>query len=46
MQKILGHTDIKTTLRYTRLTSHTQDNTAQAIEQLMNSFSIQWGGVK
>jgi len=38
--------DIKTTLRYTRLTTHTQDNTAAAIDHLMNSFSIQWGGVK
>ena len=46
VQKILGHRSILTTARYTHLTSHTQDNAKQVIDDLMNGFSIDWGNVK
>ncbi len=46
VQKILGHRSILTTARYTHLTSHTQNNAKQVIDDLMNSFSIDWGNVK
>ena len=46
VQKILGHHSILTTARYTRLTTHTQDNAKQVINELMNAFSISWGKAK
>lgn len=46
VQKILGHRSILTTARYTHLTSHTQNNAKQVINDLMNGFSIDWGNVK
>ena len=46
MQKILGHHSILTTARYTHLTSNTQNNAKQVINDLMNGFSIDWGKAK
>ena len=46
VQKILGHRSILTTAKYTHLTCATQQNTTQAINELMNGFSIDWGKVK
>ena len=46
VQKILGHHSILTTARYTHLTSNTQNNAKQVINELMNGFSIDWGKAK
>ena len=46
VQKILGHRSILTTARYTHLTCGTNRNATQAINELMNGFSIEWGKVK
>lgn len=46
VQKILGHRSILTTAKYTHLTSHTAENANKLINDLMNSFSIDWGNVK
>ena len=46
MQKILGHHSILTTARYTHLTSHTQNNARQVINELMSGFSIDWGNAE
>jgi len=46
LQKILGHVSVLTTSRYTHLTSRTGNNACQAINTLVNSFDISWGGVK
>jgi integrase/recombinase XerD len=46
VQKILGHHSILTTARYTHLTSNTQDNAKQVINELMDGFSIAWGKAK
>jgi site-specific recombinase XerD len=46
VQKILGHHSILTTARYTHLTSATQDNAKQVINELMNGFSISRGKAK
>ncbi len=46
VQKILGHRSILTTAKYTHLTTHTDRNAQQLINDLMNGFSIQWGAVK
>jgi len=43
VQKILGHRSILTTARYTHLTSTTQSNAKQVINELMSGFSIDWG---
>jgi site-specific recombinase XerD len=45
VQKILGHHSILTTAKYTHLTSHTNRNAFQLINDLMNGFSIEWGNV-
>jgi integrase/recombinase XerD len=45
VQKILGHHSILTTAKYTHLTSHTNRNALQLINDLMNGFSIEWGNV-
>jgi integrase/recombinase XerD len=42
VQKILGHRSILTTTRYTHLTSGTQRNAQQIINELINGFSIDW----
>ena len=46
VQKILGHSSILTTSKYTHLTSHTTKNAEQQINQLMGGFTITWGKVK
>ena len=46
VQKILGHSSILTTIKYTHLTSHTAKNAEQQLNKLMNGFSITWGNVK
>jgi site-specific recombinase XerD len=46
VQKILGHSSILTTSRYTHLTSHTANNAGEAINNLMKGYSIGWGKVK
>jgi len=46
VQKILGHHSILTTAKYTHLTSNTNRNAFQLINELMNGFSIEWGTVK
>ena len=46
VQKILGHHSILTTARYTHLTSTTQSNAKQVINELMSGFSIDWGNAE
>lgn len=46
VQKILGHRSILTTTKYTRLTTHTDSNARQLINDLMNGFSIDWRKVR
>lgn len=46
VQKILGHHSILTTAKYTHLTTTTNDNARQVINDLMNGFSINWRTVK
>ena len=46
VKKILGHRSILTTAKYTHLTSSTDHNAKQVINDLMNGFSIGWGKVK
>lgn len=46
VQRILGHQSILTTIRYTHLTDHTKDNTADRINALVGQISIGWGNVK
>lgn len=46
VQKILGHNSILTTAKYTHLTSNTNRNAFQIINELMNGFSIGWRSVK
>lgn len=46
VQKILGHHSILTTARYTHLTSHTDQNASELINQLMNDFELDWGTVR
>lgn len=44
LQQILGHVSILTTARYTHLTSPTADKARLAINTLVNSLDIKWGG--
>ena len=46
VQRILGHSSITTTSRYTHLTTATDQHTNERIEALMHQFSIDWGPVK
>jgi integrase/recombinase XerD len=46
VQKILGHRSVLTTARYTHLTSCTDHNARQIIDNLLNGFSIDWGKAK
>jgi len=45
VKDLLGHTSIVTTCKYTHLTSRTENNTRQAINDLMKDFSIRWGNI-
>ncbi len=46
LQRILGHVSILTTSRYTHLTTITANNARQAVNTLVNSLDIKWGGHK
>ncbi|ROZ61390.1 hypothetical protein EEB15_32995 [Ramlibacter sp. WS9] len=46
VQKILGHYSIRTTARYTHLTTQTHEQADARIEALMARFTIGWGAVK
>lgn len=46
LQQILGHVSVLTTARYTHLTNNTKNNARQAVNTLVNSFDITWGGIK
>ncbi|WP_240194265.1 site-specific integrase [Desulfopila inferna] len=46
LQKILGHVCVLTTSRYTHLTSKTKNNACQAINSLVDTLDIRWGGAK
>ena len=46
MQQILGHYSIRTTARYTHLTTQTHEQADARIEALMARFTISWGAVK
>ncbi len=46
VQKILGHSSILTTAKYTRLTTHTHQNARQLIERLIDGFAIGWGNIR
>ncbi|NOY72800.1 MAG: tyrosine-type recombinase/integrase [Gammaproteobacteria bacterium] len=45
VKDLLGHTSIITTCKYTHLTSRTENNTRQSINDLMKDFSIRWGNI-
>ena len=46
LQKILGHSSVLVTSRYTHLTSKTGSNARQAINSLANSIEMNFGGNK
>lgn len=46
LQQILGHVSILTTSRYTHLTNKTAGNARLAVNALINSLDIRWGGRK
>ena len=46
LQQILGHGSILTTSRYTHLTTKTANNARLAVNTLVNSLNIKWGGHK
>ena len=46
MQQFLGHYSIRTTVRYTHLTTRTHEQADARIEALMKRFTIRWGTVK
>ncbi|MCK5355786.1 MAG: tyrosine-type recombinase/integrase, partial [Methyloprofundus sp.] len=45
LQKILGHTSLVTTARYTHLTDITDENAEQRINQLIDGISMSWGNI-
>lgn len=45
LQKILGHVSILTTAKYTHLTTHTSQRAELRINQIMDTFQINWGNV-
>lgn len=46
VQKYLGHQSILTTVRYTHLTTQTNERAIDRINSLMDSFTVTWGQVK
>lgn len=46
VQHILGHHSILTTVRYTHLTSTSNDSAIERINALMDKIAIDWGNVK
>ena len=46
IQAILGHASLLTTVKYTHLTTATDQYSQQKIEQLMDSFTIRWENIK
>ena len=46
VQKILGHRSILTTAKYTHLTTRTDQNTKQIINELINGFTMAGGKAK
>lgn len=46
LQKILGHVSILTTARYTHLTTTTESKARLAVNDLVNSLDICWGGIR
>jgi site-specific recombinase XerD len=46
LQQILGHVSILTTARYTHLTTNTSNNARLAVNTLVNTLDIKWGGHK
>ena len=46
VQKILGHRSILTTTKYTHLTTRTDQNTKQIINELINGFTMAGGKAK
>ncbi len=46
VQKILGHRSILTTAKYTHLTTRTDQNTKQIINELINGFAMAGGKAK
>ena len=42
IQRILGHADPQTTVRYAHLTDVTQNRAAEHIEQMMQPFTLRW----
>ena len=46
VQKILGHRSILTTAKYTHLTTRTDQNTKQVINDLINGFTMAGGKAK
>ena len=45
LQRILGHTSLVTTARYTHLTGITNENAEQRINQLINGIAMSWGNI-
>jgi integrase/recombinase XerD len=46
VQRILGHSSITTTSRYTHLSNATDQQASERIDALMSNFSINWGRIK
>ncbi len=46
VQHILGHASLLTTVKYTRLTQRTQNDSDTRINAIMSQFNIHWGQVK
>ena len=46
LQQILSHVSILTTSRYTHLTNKTASNVSVALNTLVDSLDIAWGGHK
>jgi len=45
MRKILGHSSVLTTVKYTHLTAKTTQRTEEQINLLMEHFDIRWGNI-